>query len=437
MDKAAAARIARAWSTSRRYVPVLATALFVAVMFVLVSKGLALLHQESAFNELKRWVRLDAGYDSWHSMGIAYQGLNTHGGLLYQQTLLAQTAKFQYPPSSLLLYSAAAACGVAEPKALFNLAGWVFSLVQVAAVAVLAVICGRRTEGSAAPAVWAGVAALACLTFYPVVKAFTLGQVQMWINACFAVACVFWATGRKAAAGVLIGAIGLIKPQFALFLLWGGLRRQWTFVAGWATVVIPGLAASVALYGLANHLDYLSALRLMASHGEAFFPNQSVNGLLNRLLANGDNLVWSGNGFAPYHPLVYAGTLASSAAMLLFALFRYRRRTATLFDFLTAGLLFTMASPIAWEHHYGVLPPAFVALCFAILALPPSGDRATRWLCLAAAFSLSAHYLPFTQSLAATPFNFLQSYLFFGALLTAGLLDSVPDPEASRPHSSP
>jgi hypothetical protein len=99
------------------------------------------------------------------------------------------------------------------------------------------------------------------LTFYPIVKAYTLGQIQVWINAIFALALFCWATRRSVASGFLIGVVTLIKPHFGLFLAWALLRRAWSFAASFAIVVGIGLAMSVAVYGLANHLDYIRMVR--------------------------------------------------------------------------------------------------------------------------------------------------------------------------------
>lgn len=414
---------------------VLVTGLFVVIMFGLANGSLILSGQENIPVYINIWLNNTAGEDSWGAMGLAYEWLITNNGLLYQEILFNQAIKFQYPPTSLLLFAAASAGDVTEPEETFNYIGRGFVLVDIMAVAALALLYARRIKLSAGQQVLlAAIAAFACLTFYPVLKAYALGQIQTWINAWFALACLCWATDRKAAAGILIGAICLIKPQFSLFLIWGGLRRQWAFLAGWLSIVIPGVATSVAMFGLPNHLDYLSALEFFARHGEAFYPNQSVNGLLNRLLENGNNLEWISDRFAPFNPLVYAGTLVSSIAMLLFALLGHtRKRPVTLFDFISAGLIFTLASPIAWEHHYGIMPPAFVALYFAIQKLPRSGFRTLYWLCLATAHMLAAHYLTFTKTFAATPLNFLQSYLFFGALTVVWLLNTVPDPDVIKP----
>ena len=42
------------------------------------------------------------------------------------------------------------------------------------------------------------------LTFYPLVKAYTLGQIQNWLNGLFALALWFWVSGRKVPSGILI-----------------------------------------------------------------------------------------------------------------------------------------------------------------------------------------------------------------------------------------
>jgi alpha-1,2-mannosyltransferase len=50
-------------------------------------------------------------------------------------------------------------------------------------------------------------------------------------------------------------------------------------------------------------------------------------------------------------------------------LFRSRDgdRTAELLGFCTAAALFTMASPVAWAHHYNVLLPAYPVALKSIL----------------------------------------------------------------------
>ena len=47
------------------------------------------------------------------------------------------------------------------------------------------------------------LSAIAALIFYPVVKAYSLGQIQTWVNALFALSCVFWGVKSTNIGGAL------------------------------------------------------------------------------------------------------------------------------------------------------------------------------------------------------------------------------------------
>lgn len=400
---------------------------------VLIDGGLALAHQESTLNHL-RWLLLGrAGTDSWEPMRQAYEWLmQPHDGSVYRHVFFEQRVKFQYPVTSLLIFAAADMLGTPLTAAISNGISYLLVGAEALAVAALTLVmaqrCGWAADHGHGRWAGAGLAVLMCFTFYPTIKACTLGQVQVWINAWFVLASLCWLVDRRMLAGTLIGLTCLFKPQFALFLVWATLRRQWGFVTGWCAVVIPGLILSLVTFGVRNHLDYVPVLQYLAHHGEAFYPNQSVNGLLNRLIGNGDSLIWRENAYPPYNVVVYFGTMISSAVLVVLALFRRMRAPeVTIADFLIAGVAFTIASPIAWEHHYGILPAAFVVLAVAVAAMPPSPIRRRRGLTLAIAFTLSAHYLPFTKLLADGWGNILQSYLFFGGLMVLWLLHALRD----------
>lgn len=227
--------------------------------------------------------------------------------------------------------------------------------------------------------------------------------------------------GRPATSGTLAGLACLIKPPLGLLVVWGLLRGQRRFVAGWLVVTSLGGALSLALYGLANHLDYLEVLSFLGRHGESFHHNQSFNGLLHRMLGNGDNRVWE-NAFPPFHPFVYAATLVSSLALIGAALFWRRREAAPApgIDLAIVIVSVTMASPIAWTHHYAVLLPLFA------LALPEAlrvrDGRSTHLALLAVSYLLVANTYRAVNQLAETPVNFLQSYVLLGGLLFLYLL---------------
>jgi hypothetical protein len=61
-----------------------------------------------------------------------------------------------------------------------------------------------------------------------------------------------------------------MKPQLAVFALWGALRREWRFLGGLIATGAIGLIASVALFGLHNHIAYLDALSRLQDKVEPF-----------------------------------------------------------------------------------------------------------------------------------------------------------------------
>src|SRR6202022_3885062 len=103
-----------------------------------------------------------------------------------------------------------------------------------------------------------------------------------------------------------------------------------------------------------NNLEYSSVLRFIAEHGESYFANQSVNGLLNRLLLNGNNRSWTNDAFPPYQAIVYFGTPITSALIVIssLALPRNAPGKGGGLDFALIAIACTIASPVAWEHHY-------------------------------------------------------------------------------------
>ena len=200
-------------------------------------------------------------------------------------------------------------------------------------------------------------------------------------------------------------------------------RHAWTFSATLAAVGLSGVALSLLFVRAADYLGYLQVLAIVSKHGEAYYPNQTVNGLLHRWFSNGDSTQWYYHSYPPFHPHVYWGTLVTSLLLVALALVARRRpkgigRDA---DFALAGLVATMASPIAWEHHYGVLAPIFAFLLPALLKYPVAG-RATLPL-LAASYVLASNFIDAAQRLTEVPvWNVLQSYLFFAALTVLALL---------------
>jgi hypothetical protein len=374
----------------------------------------------------------DTDGDSWGPMAQALRYfLHQHRtGLspvpIYSEIVLNRHVKFQYPPSSLLVLLW---LGFREQATLLrDLMMWGFVILAAVSTAIL--LEWRLRQAIAVQArdrtlVWlrAAVAVGLALTFYPLVKAYTLGQIQAWINGLFALAVLCWALGHKASAGVLVGVMALIKPHYALLVPWALLRREWRFLLPFLATAGAGGCLSLIVFGWENHLDYLQVLSRIASRGESYHPNHSVNGLLNRLVgladpANYNNLDWRKDRFPPRHALASAVTLASSVLLLGLALLRRRREDDRdgLIDLCTIAVSCTMASPIAWEHHYGILLPVFAVL----LARQVHDTRQLIWL--GVAYVLASNFIPATKLLAATPLNVAQSYLLAAAVIVLVLL---------------
>ena len=400
------------------------------------------------------FLRGHAGMDSWKPMFKAIEHLRSTSGVpLYEQIFFNDQVKFQYPLSSLLPLDYIQRVTGISNSGLMKIINWgCWSAVIAVAVTswrLLVELYGPSpVDRPAADSRWAkwdvfipamGIA----LTFYPLMMSFRLGQIQTLITLLVALSFLAWHWNHRVTAGVLMGLCALIKPQWGLIIVWAALRKEWRFAAACAVMVASVTLLTTIVYGFGNQIDYLHVLSFMGKHGEGYYPNQSLNGLLNRLFFNGNNLVWEGHEFAPYDARVYWPTFLSALFILGAALVWRRNEQPTVYDFALMTLSLTMASPIAWEHHYGILLPIFAIIAPVALKRGVMGRYTAAYIVVA--FFLSSHFLKFTNSLAATHLNFLQSYLFFAAVMVMVLLyrlssgerlDVVDDVSSTTPESS-
>ena len=399
-------------------------------------------HRETVLHHSRDVFLGKGGDDSWGAMNFGLGHVESGSTTpLYSEIFFNRSVRFQYPPTALFVLAGMRWAGPDRMRTsdlqilpwptINDALGWAFLLLTAAATAALFEQRLRQHHGPdefRGLVIWRGLLVVGlALTFYPVVKAFTLGQIQVWLNALVALALLGWATGRKQLSGVLVGLICLIKPHYSLIVLWGLLRREWRFSAVSAATIGAGLAASLAVFGWANHVDYLRVLAFLSERGEAYFPNQSVNGLLNRLMGIArpeqyKSLEFLAGQFPPFNLWVYAVTLASSLAILAAALFRRKREgdPDRVFDFATIVVSCTIASPIAWEHHYGVLLPVYAIMLANALPSP----RRMAWL--AASYVLVSNFVPAANLLAPTALNIAQSHLLVGAFILLALLHRRP-----------
>jgi hypothetical protein len=177
-------------------------------------------------------------------------------------------------------------------------------------------------------------------------------------------------------------------------------------------------------------------IQFISRTGEGFFPNQSVNGILNRLLFNGNNLQWERHAFAPFHP-TFIGHAIKFRPIDTLPTHRSREKKLAggVIDFMIIALSCTIASPIAWEHHYGILLVIFAVLLPYVLSHPVWG-RSTLLLFILS-YVLASNFLGgIFNNVASVPIlNVMQSYLFIAGVTVLVFLYRVEDGKHVNPPS--
>ncbi len=386
------------------------------------------LRRESSLAYFSHFLARRAGHDSWKPMTLAVEHLRDKPDVpVYTQLVRRDRVKFQYPPSALVLLDIGqrvARISWFNLWRVLNGASWILVLGVGLCTGYLLLGSLLSVHGFGEDVnVWRECRArvvpvfVVCLAhtvlFYPITRSFQQGQIQTALALLASLSLMVWRHGKPMLAGVLLGLACSVKPQFGVAFLWAALRRQWAFTLGFAGTFACLGVSSLLFYGYHHWLDYASALQFMARRGESYFTNQSVNGLLHRFLFNGRNL--GGMHYAPYHPVVHYVTVGSSAFLIGMALLWGRRRKPGVLDLASVLLSFTVASPIAWEHHYSVIPPILGALAPVAMACRPFGRLTAPGLILC--LLLTGHLMEWTNRFADSRLNVFQSHLFFGALL--------------------
>lgn len=382
-------------------------------------------YQTTVTDDLRKFTLFLSGDDSWMPMSKAMDILLQSKTPVYEQLFFIEKVKFQYPLTSLIPLYALRMLLQSPEKILFvlHLLSWlaipatIYFAIRIALKAILdnGIELTKQDKNG-----FIVLGSLMILHFYPVMKGFTLGQLQVMINLLVTAALWNWMQQKKATAGWLIGLAVLCKPQYGLLLFWAALRKEWRFAINMFVVLAIGGFTALYLFGLEQNLAYLKVLSHISKIGEGFYANQSMNGLLNRWLFNGNNLYWDAKGFAPFHPVVYYGSLLVTVLLLLGAFILPVRAgaKASYWDIGIMILSATAASPVAWEHHYGVVIGLFAAALPLIWVREPKAV----WI-LALSYLLVSNCFTITNALAEYPFiNAAQSYLYAGILLFLYLL---------------
>jgi alpha-1,2-mannosyltransferase len=348
-----------------------------------------------------------------------YREYRPNGGMVYPPT-----AAVLILPYALFIRWA----GLATATGLLDITGRLCVLVSlILSASLLPGIRGRWRY-------WL-VALIVLAAFYPLRWALIGVQVQSLITLMLIGAIIAYGRSQSVLAGILAGLASCLKPQTALLILFGLVRKEWRFTTAMCLTGTILVAVSLAMIGLSPWEDYIFRVIPVHSIGFAFYPNQSVNGLLHRWLGHP-----AGLEYLPDTLTVRVGTILSSIAFAVLAAWpRPAPRTAPgsrpaetsdgpgtplpgqsnvflprSLDISIATLAATMAMPTAWEHHYAW---SIVLFCLC-LAAARQASLSTGFLgVLAISYLLIGTYIKPFESLSSGPASLLNSLGFAGGLL--------------------
>ena len=271
--------------------------------------------RETSLGYLRIVLSAHAGEDSWMPMLRASAFLREHPDHpLYQSVFFGQHVKFQYPLTALLPLDLPQWLLGLSPEGVVA----IFQIVSRLSLAAIAVVFfqlfmgalqspggGRELRLPArSTGALLGLSLLSVALFYPLLRSEYHGQIQTLMTLAAGLALLAWQRDQPRLAGLMMALCCIIKPQWGVVVLWALLRRQWQFALVATGVTAAAGLLAVGVYGWGNVMDYLSVVSFLGRHGESYFINQSVNGLMHRLFFNGVNLqgaglVWSGTDFPP------------------------------------------------------------------------------------------------------------------------------------------
>lgn len=325
-----------------------------------------------------------------------------------------------YSLASLLPLVALRKLGVTDPTMLHLLA--IASFLAVIGIIVCALWMGRKLLARHQLQLrWPAILAvcLAVLFCYPVLKGFALGNAQTFLSFGFALLLLLWTEGHEASSGIVACVMTCFKPQYVLVLIWMLVRRRWRASAAFLITGAILFLIAIAVFGLHNNLDYLKVLSSLSHKAQSHYGNQSMFGTLNRMIFNGENIGYTPYVYTPYIPWVYRVTVTTALMLLGLALFfPWGKLKGSSADLSAIGLVSVASSPMAWEHHYGILLGIFAWLWFAYGA----EQEHRPWLTGVAFFLMANELTAFNFLWSHRGWNILQSYMYFGALLLLGIL---------------
>jgi alpha-1,2-mannosyltransferase len=200
--------------------------------------------------------------------------------------------------------------------------------------------------------------------------------------ASIAVATFHLAWGSKPFAGALIGFATAIKAFPALLIVYLAARRHWTAAATAVIVTIVLTVPALAVYGTDGSRDLLAAwVRLSSSGWPIRGNNQSLIAAIDR---------WTGafgasgvrtTDEAPLAAAIFAVVALVLVAGVVIVLVSAKPRAPLIQpEIVIVTVLAILLAPIAWDHYWTMMFPAFVLLYGGRTATERPGSRYAFWI---------------------------------------------------------
>jgi alpha-1,2-mannosyltransferase len=177
--------------------------------------------------------------------------------------------------------------------------------------------------------------------------------------------------GWPITAGVFVGAATALKAFPALLIVYFAVRRHWSACGAAVVTAIVLTFAPALVYGPSGSIETLGMFFRIAGSGWPIRGNnQSLLAAISRLIEPSTSTGVDGPGAAPLVVgvfIVAALTLIVAAVLVLMT----RPISATAPPEMAAAItLAVLLAPIAWDHYWVLLLPAFVILYYSNDILP-------------------------------------------------------------------
>ncbi len=265
-----------------------------------------------------------------------------------------------------------------------------------------------------------GLVAPLAAVLMPLQTNFEHQNMNALLLALLAAAMSYLMLGSAIVAGVLVGVATALKAFPALLIVYFGARRHWTACIAAIMTTIGLTFVPALMYGPAGSMEALATFwRIAGSGWPTRGNNQSLVAAITRWVEPSISTGVDALSDAPVAVGVF-GIAALALVVAAVPVLMTRRTTASVPCELAATItLAVLLAPIAWDHYWVLLLPAFVIVYYATDILPAVLARRVFWIAALLTTGLS----PLT--VGQSGFNLarrLSTYTIAGVVLYAMLL---------------